>query len=135
MHIAIAGGGVIGLSCAWRFATAGAKVTLFDPRVPGHGATLASLGALWPASPLARGPLQQMHRASLWQFESFATELAAESKQPVSMRRNGRLEILNSVKATARAREEAHAACRDWPSFGPATMEVVDHIAAQKINP
>ncbi|MCL2647077.1 MAG: FAD-dependent oxidoreductase [Phycisphaerales bacterium] len=136
MKILIAGAGVIGLSCAWRLAKQGVQVVVVDPRSAAHGATLAALGALWPASPLANGPLQTFHRASLWQFESFAKELAAETQLPISFKRLGRMEILNSIKANARAKEEALAAQRDWPAFAaPApTMEVLDFPQASQIN-
>ncbi len=116
--ILILGGGVIGLACAWRLAAAGARVELFEARDIGHGATLAALGALWPASPLAAGPLQQLHRASLWQFEEFAAGLAQYTGLPIGFLRLGRLELLNSDKAAARARLEAQTACAQWPSFG-----------------
>jgi glycine oxidase len=129
--IIVIGGGVIGLSCAWRLAGAGARVDLFESRQPGQGATRAALGALWPASPLATGPLQELHRAGLWQFEEFAVELAQRSGLPVTFRRLGRLELLNSDKAAARARQESAAACVNWPSFGGAqpVMEVLEPAA------
>ena len=127
MKILVMGGGVIGLSCAWRLAAAGAQVELFDARVCGQGATLAALGALWPASPLVRGPLQQLHRESLWQFAAFVHDLVAQSGQSVTLRRLGRLELLNSKKAEARAREEAAYANAHWPAFAPPapTMQIL----------
>jgi glycine oxidase len=127
MKVLVIGGGVIGLSCAWRLADAGAEVELFEGRACGHGATHASLGALWPASPLAMGPLQDLHRESLWEFEAFAEEVADESGLPVTFRRLGRIELLNSDKAEARAREEAAVADAVWPDFAaPApTMQVL----------
>lgn len=134
-HILILGGGVIGLACAWRLAQGGAHVQLLESREPGQGATLAALGALWPASPLARGPLQELHRASLWQFEGFAAELARVTGRAVSWRRLGRLELLNSSKAADRAAVEAAAACAEWPAFGAPgpTMELLgaDEIAGR----
>lgn len=136
MKIIVVGAGVIGQSCAWRLASAGAQVEVLDSRAVGHGATLAALGALWPASPLSSGPLQMLHRKSLWQFEEFARGLSVESRREISFRRLGRMEILNSVKAAARARQEAAAAIAQWPAFGGAlpTMEVVDFTAAERIN-
>jgi len=52
MKVLIIGGGIIGMTCAWRLADAGVDVEVFDGRGCGQGATHASLGALWPASPL-----------------------------------------------------------------------------------
>ena len=118
MKVIVIGAGVIGLACAWRLAAAGAQVELLESRDCGQGATLGALGALWPASPLARGPLQQLHRESLWQFAAFAAELSAAAGLPVGFRRLGRLELLNSPKAVERAGTEAQAACAQWPAFG-----------------
>jgi len=120
MKIIVIGAGVIGMACAWRLAAAGAQVELLESRDCGQGATLGALGALWPASPLALGPLQELHRASLWQFEAFAAELSAAAGLPVTFRRQGRLELLNSEKAAARAAVEAPAACARWPAFAGA---------------
>ena len=135
MKVIVIGAGVIGLACAWRLAAAGARVELLESRDCGQGATLGALGALWPASPLAKGPLQQLHRESLWQFEAFAAELGAAAGLPVNFRRLGRLEMLNSAKAAQRALAEAQAASAEWPAFGGAlpVMEVLapDQIAAR----
>lgn len=118
IHTIVIGAGVIGLSCAWRLARAGASVELFDGRHCGEGATLAALGALWPPSPLVNGPLQQLHRASLWEFEAFVRELEAASGRKIRFARQGRVELLDSTRETVRAVEEASVACGDWPSFG-----------------
>src|SRR5688572_32518653 len=106
MKILIAGAGIIGLSTAWRLASAGAEVHLLDPRPPGHGATLATLAALWPTSPLKTRPLDILDRQSLQQFEAFTQELGACAGTPIAYRRNGRIEILNSPKALQHAHDE-----------------------------
>lgn len=46
--IAIIGGGVIGLAIGWRLAAAGRRVTVFDERQAGSGASRASAGMLAP---------------------------------------------------------------------------------------
>jgi glycine oxidase len=130
--ITIIGAGVMGLACAWRLAQTGARVELYDMRGPGQGATLAALGALWPASPLVNGPLQQLHRASLWQYEEFLAELAHVTALPVNFRRLGRLELLNSSKILARAQEEARAACANWPAFA-GTDPVMEYLSPAAI--
>ena len=48
MSIAVIGGGVIGLSLAWRLAQGGAKVTLFDAGTREIGGTWAAAGMLAP---------------------------------------------------------------------------------------
>ena len=102
MKILIVGGGIMGLACAWRLAAAGAQVELFEAAGVRRGCDAGRKAwALWPASPLADGPLQRLHRESLWQFESFAAEIAARAEMPVGFRRLGRLELLHSSKAEA----------------------------------
>jgi glycine oxidase len=127
-HTIVIGAGIMGLSCAWRLARQGVSVDLLDGRRCGNGATLAALGALWPPSPLVNGPLQQLHRASLWEFESFIAELQTASGQQIPFARRGRIELLNSDKAVIRAVEEAAVAVGDWPQFGKdkPVMEVLD---------
>jgi glycine oxidase len=123
----VIGGGVMGLACAWRLGQVGMRVELFEKKKCGAGATGAALGALWPPSPLARGPLQEMHRKSLWGFEAFVREVEAAGGERIAYRRGGRIELLATEKAEMRAREEAVAACAEWPGFGgdDTVMEVV----------
>ncbi len=119
MKIAIIGAGIMGLSCAWRLAKSGATVDLFDARSAGQGATLASLGALWPASPLLQNPAQEFHRQSLWIFEPFIRQLSAAAGMPVPFLRLGHMEILASDRAAARIPEEIAAASARWPHLAP----------------
>ena len=49
MKLHIQGGGVIGLSCAWRAARAGVDVTVIDPNRVGRGASWAAAGMIAPA--------------------------------------------------------------------------------------
>ena len=46
ISVAVFGGGIIGLSCAWEMARRGARVTLIDKHQPGQGATYAAAGML-----------------------------------------------------------------------------------------
>ncbi len=124
--VLIVGGGIMGLTSAWRLAQAGVKITLFESRTCGSGASSAALGALWPASALVNAPLQNLHRKSLWEFEAFARELTDFTGKPVPFMRRGRVELLHSEKAKAHALQEAAAACADWPQLSPGpAMEVL----------
>ncbi len=135
MKVVVIGGGIMGLACAWRLAGAGADVMLLESRNVGEGATLAALGALWPASPLSRGPLQELHRESLGGFEEFAREVSEAAGLPVSFRRLGRVELLNSKKAEIRAIEESAYAQAHWPAFGRPAMEVLSVDMVQNAYP
>ncbi|MDQ2880742.1 MAG: FAD-dependent oxidoreductase, partial [Actinomycetota bacterium] len=52
--VAVVGGGVIGLSCAWRAAAAGFAVTVHDP-APGSGASRVAGGMLAPVTETVPG--------------------------------------------------------------------------------
>ena len=117
MRIIVVGGGIIGLACAWRLARRGAQVALFESRRIGVGASGAALGALWPPSALNKGPLQRLHRRSLWGFDSFVGEVAGASGLAVDFSRKGRIELLNSANAVAKAKEEIAAANEEWPAL------------------
>ena len=130
IRIIVVGGGVMGLSCAWRLAQGGARVTLYEKRRCGEGATLAALGALWPASPLANGEAQRIHRESLWAFEPFVREVEEASGARIAFKRLGRLELFRSEKDALRGRHEAAAACQRWADepihHGGPVMEFVE---------
>jgi glycine oxidase len=90
----VTGGGVIGLSIAWRAAQRGFSVTLADPS-PGQGASYAAAGMLTPVSEAAYAEkeLFALGAASLGHYPAFAAELAAASGEPASFRTAGTLLI------------------------------------------
>ena len=92
--VVVTGGGVIGLSIAWRAAQRGFSVTLADPS-PGQGASYAAAGMLTPVSEAAytEKELFALGAASLGCYPAFAAELAAASGEPASFRTAGTLQI------------------------------------------
>ena len=92
--VVVTGGGVIGLSIAWRAAQRGFSVTLADPS-PGQGASYAAAGMLTPVSEAAYAEkeLFALGAASLGRYPAFAAELAAASGEPASFRTAGTLQI------------------------------------------
>jgi glycine oxidase len=54
--VGVIGGGVIGLSCAWRLAQAGARVAVFERGEIGHEASWAAAGMLAPQCEAAHHP-------------------------------------------------------------------------------
>ncbi|MEV4890075.1 glycine oxidase ThiO [Nonomuraea sp. NPDC055795] len=79
MHV-IVGGGVVGLSVAWRLARSGRPVTVVDP-APASGATHAAAGMLAPVSEVTftEEPLLRLGAASLARWPAFAAELTADA--------------------------------------------------------
>ncbi len=92
--VVVIGGGVIGLSIAWRAVQRGFSVTLADPS-PGQGASYAAAGMLTPVSEAAytEKELFALGAASLERYPAFAAELAAASGERASFRTAGTLQI------------------------------------------
>lgn len=101
-EVIIIGAGVIGSACAFELAVAGARVTVFDARRVGQGASQASAGVLCP---YIEGhddrPLRSLGRRSLDLYDAFVQRLQDTSSLVVQYSRGGTLEI---------ALEDEHAA-------------------------
>jgi len=91
----IVGGGVIGLSCAWRAARAGARVALLDRAEPPAGATRVAAGMLAPVGELTFGEpeLLQMTLAAAERYPDFARQLEEEVGMPTGYAKLGALHI------------------------------------------
>jgi glycine oxidase len=86
----IVGGGVIGLSIAWRAAQRGFEVTVVDPD-PGNGASHAAAGMLTPVSEAAYAEesLLRLGLESLKRYPAFVAEL----ESPTGFRTTGTLQV------------------------------------------
>ena len=89
------GGGVIGLSCAWRAARRGARVAVLDQAVPPAGATRVAAGMLAPVGELAFGEpaLLEMTLASAALYPDFVAELEVATGETTGYARHGALHI------------------------------------------
>jgi glycine oxidase len=88
-QIAVVGGGVIGLSVAWRLAVAGHRVVVIDP-APATGASWVAGGMLAPIAEAWPGEegLLTIGSASLSEWPAFAQDLTATAMDP-GLRTNG----------------------------------------------
>jgi glycine oxidase len=102
VDVAVAGGGPIGLACAWRASQRGLRVAVVDAGEP--GAWEVAAGMLAPASEAEFGEdaLAALGLRSAERFEAFCTELTAASGHDPALHRGGTL-------AVARDRDEAEA--------------------------
>jgi glycine oxidase len=93
-RVFIAGGGVIGLSIAWRAAQRGFEVTVADP-APGTGSSHAAAGMLTPVSEAAytEKELFALGAASLRRYPDFAAELTAATGLPTGFGVTGTLQV------------------------------------------
>jgi glycine oxidase len=97
LDLAIVGGGIVGLSIAWRAAQRGLSVAVLERDELGGGATHVAAGMLAPVSEVefgeaGRGVLELgMRSAALW--PEFAAELERAGEVEVGLRRCGTLVV------------------------------------------
>ena len=92
--VLIIGGGVIGLSVAWRAAQHGLQVLVADPQ-PGLGATHAAAGMLTPIAEAAYAEreIYGLGQESLRRYPDFIDELHRATGLPTGFRRDGTLQV------------------------------------------
>lgn len=93
--VAIVGGGVIGLSCAWRAAQRGARVVVLERGEPGDGATRVAAGMLAPVGELTFGEpeLLELTLAAARAYPEFVAELEAATGASTGYERLGALHV------------------------------------------
>jgi glycine oxidase len=93
--VAIVGGGVVGLCCAWRLAQGGASAVVLERGEPPAGATRVAAGMLAPIGELAFGEpeLLRMTVAAAERYPDFVTELEAASGVSAGYARHGALHV------------------------------------------
>jgi len=86
----VIGAGVIGLSCAWRAAEDGRRVTVLDP-APASGASWVAGGMLAPVTEAWPGEeeLLELGVAAVHRWPEFAAELEAAAGRPAGLRTDG----------------------------------------------
>jgi D-amino-acid dehydrogenase len=120
MHVIVAGGGVIGLCCAYYLAREGAQVTLLERSQIGDGATFGNAGVIAPGhTPITKpGRLRQAIRSMLQPLSPFY----------VPPRLN--LSLLRWLVAFARhcTREHVAFAMRTLGPMGRASLQLFDEL-------
>jgi glycine oxidase len=91
--VAVVGGGLIGLSIAWRLARAGRSVVVLERETIGAGASLAATGMLAPAAEHEPGsdPLLPLALDSLRRWPAFRDDLEADADRTIDYRPDGTL--------------------------------------------
>src|SRR3954454_8703108 len=93
--VVVVGGGVIGLSCAWRAAQRGARVAVVERGEPGGGATRVAAGMLAPIGEVTFGEpeLLELTLAAARLYPEFVAELEEASGEPTGYERLGALHV------------------------------------------
>jgi len=90
----VIGGGVIGLSVAWRAARAGFSVAVVDPE-PGSGASHFAAGMIAPTSEADFGEeaIVEIGRESAARYPAFVADVETDSGRPAGYRQCGTLHV------------------------------------------
>ncbi|MHB1537023.1 MAG: glycine oxidase ThiO [Solirubrobacteraceae bacterium] len=97
VHVAVVGGGVAGLTVAWRAAGAGLTVALLERDELGSGASRVAAGMLAPVAETEFGPAGEralelgLRSAAMW--DDFAAELSRASERPLPLNTSGTMLI------------------------------------------
>jgi len=110
--VAVVGGGVIGLACAWRLAGAGASVVVLEREEPGAGASRVAAGMLAPVgeSDFGEDRLLDQTLAAAEAYPAFVAELESVSGLETGYARCGALHVAldRDEAAELRRRHELH---------------------------
>lgn len=127
----VVGGGVIGLSIAWRLAQTGAAVTVVDAGCGDGQASIAAAGMLAPLAEAERaGPLVDLGLDSLRRYPGFVSELRAETDAALELSGPGMLRV-----AIGQAEEEALATAFAWQKTAGLPLAWLDAGAARSLEP
>lgn len=99
MSVAVAGGGIIGLTLAWRLAQRGFPVTVFDRGRMGGEASWAGAGMLAPGGEiLASSPIARLALEARAMYPAFVRELEDASAMRIDFQECGALDLAYSAE-------------------------------------
>ncbi|MBV8071444.1 MAG: glycine oxidase ThiO [Acidobacteriaceae bacterium] len=108
--VAIAGGGIIGLTIAWRLAQLGLAVTVYDKGAPGGEASWAGAGMLAPGGEFdAISELAALALESRRLYPGFVRKLEEASRRPIDFQERGALDLAYSSAELASLESRAAA--------------------------
>ena len=108
MKVVVIGAGIVGVAVADALALRGARVTVFEMRSPGRGASQASAGMLAPYTEAHDHPeLLSLGVRSLALFDDLIAGLQADTGQQIEYSRRGSLEVSFDDEGAGRLRDLA----------------------------
>jgi glycine oxidase len=134
--VIVIGGGIIGLSCAYRLAQKGLNVKVFEADECGGKSTTAALGFLIPYVPTIKKPIALLQRESVAMYPSFAQELLEESGIDIGYSQLGHLQVLYSEKQYEKAVDTvAKSNQLNETINGKKAFEILSLEESQKLEP
>ena len=109
MKVLVVGGGIAGLSIAWRLAQAGHRTEIFESGRAGRGATWAAAGMLGAAGEVSESldALRAIAEDAGALWPGFAAELQAASGTDIGFRQEGALRVALDAKDAIRLQAQA----------------------------
>lgn len=111
----VAGGGILGLCCAWECLRRGAKVRLLEATDIGAGSSGGHVGALAPHAPENWNAKKAFQLDSLLMAGEFWAGIGKASGLPPGYARSGRLQPVQDELAAERLRDRIAASGLRWP--------------------
>jgi len=133
--VVIVGGGVIGLSSAYRLAREGVRVTLLERGLCGQEASWAGAGVLQCGSWHRTDGLVRLLRKSLLQYPDFAAELHEQSGIDPQHIPCGSFELLLDEQRHDMAVRAVKAAEHYHAQFGQTVLELLSPMQAREQEP
>jgi glycine oxidase len=135
VSVAVAGGGIIGLTLAWRLAQRGFAVTVFDKGAMGGEASWAGAGMLAPGGEiLATSPIADLALEARRLYPSFVRELEEASGSRIDFEQCGALDLAYSAEdwraLEARVAPQAALGIRSEALEPDRALSICSHIRA-----
>jgi glycine oxidase len=115
LDLAVVGGGIFGLSCAYAAARSGTRVCVLERERPGAGASGGLVGALSPHLPLGWNERKQFQLDALAGAEAYWREVEATGGLSPSYGRIGRYLPLSTASERAKMLAQGQGARANWP--------------------
>ncbi len=134
-EVIVIGGGVVGLSVAWRLAQRDLRVTLLERGGCGQESSWAAAGILAPGNPNFHGPMSAMHLESLDLYPGFVAELQEITGIDVEYERCGRIELCPTDQRYRMGLSEVRAAAERRTPGGQPVLEMLTFAQAKEREP
>lgn len=131
----VIGGGVIGLSVAFRLRQAGVDVTLVERGRCGREGSWASAGMIAPGNPHRSDSLYTIHCAAVERYPGFCTELAEISGIDPEYINCGALNMLTTEQSVQMAKSDVRATAGKQTAGCQPPLELLTPSQAAEIEP
>ncbi len=133
--VIVIGGGIVGLSCAYRLAKDGLKVTLLERGRCGRQASWAGAGIIAPCSWHRHDDLARIHMAAVFGYRAFAAELHERSGIDPLFLRCGEFRLILDDNRMKMATREVQAIGARMTPEGRAIAKTLTPEEARELEP